>query len=103
MPRRTVIIGGGAAGLGAAGGVKAADPGAEFGADASPRPGEELLFVLDGTLAVEVADERYTLRRGDALHYPTDHRYRWSNPGRRPTRVVRFLPRAPDRRPGSPP
>src|SRR5947209_6239598 len=70
-------------------------PGAEFGADASPRPGEELLFVLDGTLAVEVADERYTLRRGDALHYPTDHRYRWSNPGRRPTRVVRFLPRAP--------
>lgn len=29
MPRKTVIIGGGAAGLGAAGGVKAADPGAE--------------------------------------------------------------------------
>ena len=29
MPRRTVIIGGGAAGLGAAGGVKAADPGAD--------------------------------------------------------------------------
>ncbi|HWR46431.1 MAG TPA: FAD-dependent oxidoreductase, partial [Pseudonocardiaceae bacterium] len=28
MPRKTVIIGGGAAGLGAAGGVKAADPGA---------------------------------------------------------------------------
>ncbi|HZE02692.1 MAG TPA: FAD-dependent oxidoreductase [Pseudonocardiaceae bacterium] len=29
MPRKTVIIGGGAAGLGAAGGVKAADPGAD--------------------------------------------------------------------------
>ncbi|WP_028931674.1 FAD-dependent oxidoreductase [Pseudonocardia asaccharolytica] len=29
MPRRTVVIGGGAAGLGAAGGVKAVDPGAE--------------------------------------------------------------------------
>ncbi|MHA6782434.1 FAD-dependent oxidoreductase [Pseudonocardia saturnea] len=29
MPRKTVIIGGGAAGLGSAGGVKAADPGAE--------------------------------------------------------------------------
>jgi NADH oxidase (H2O2-forming) len=29
VPRRTVIIGGGAAGLGAAGGVKAADPGAD--------------------------------------------------------------------------
>ncbi|MGH3512489.1 MAG: cupin domain-containing protein [Pseudonocardiaceae bacterium] len=52
--------------------------------------GEELLLVLDGTLAVEVAGEQYTLHRGDALHYPTDHRHRWSNPGRRPTQVVRF-------------
>ncbi|MGH3618926.1 MAG: hypothetical protein ACRDQV_13050 [Pseudonocardiaceae bacterium] len=24
------------------------------------------------------------------MHYPTDHRHRWSNPGRRPTQVVRF-------------
>jgi transcriptional regulator with XRE-family HTH domain len=73
-----------------AGEVATLAPGAESGAQVVPHPGEELLLVLEGTLAVEVAGERYTLRRGDALHYPTDHRYRWSNPGRRPARVVRY-------------
>ncbi|MDQ4021846.1 MAG: cupin domain-containing protein [Actinomycetota bacterium] len=74
----------------AAGAVATLAPGAESGAEVAPRPGEELLLVLDGTLAIEVAGERYTLRKGDALHYPTDHRHRWSNPGRRTARVVRF-------------
>ena len=78
-----------------AGEVATLAPGAAFGADVAPRPGEELLLVLDGTLAVEIAGERYTLRRGDALHYPADHRYRWSNPERRPARVVRYALRAP--------
>ncbi|MFN2478622.1 MAG: cupin domain-containing protein [Pseudonocardiaceae bacterium] len=74
----------------AAGAVATLAPGAESGAEVAPRPGEELLLVLDGTLAVEVAGEQYTLRRGDALHYPTDNNYRWSNTGRRPARVVRY-------------
>jgi transcriptional regulator with XRE-family HTH domain len=65
-------------------------PGAESGDEVTPQPGEELLLVLGGTLAVEIAGEQYTLCRGDALHYPTDHRYRWSNPGRQPTQVIRF-------------
>lgn len=74
----------------AAGVIATLTPGSQSGAEFTPRPGEELLLVLDGTVTVEVADERYTLRRGDALHYPTDHIYRWSNPGRRPARVVRY-------------
>jgi transcriptional regulator with XRE-family HTH domain len=78
----------------AAGAVATLAPGAESGAEVAPRHGEELLFVLDGILAVEIAGERYTLRRGDALHYPTDHRHRWSNPGRRPAQVVRYLLRS---------
>jgi DNA-binding XRE family transcriptional regulator len=78
-----------------AGEVATLAPGAEFGADVAPRHGEELLLVLDGTLAVEIAGERYTLGQGDALQYPTDHRYRWSNPGRGPARVVRYSLRVP--------
>lgn len=74
----------------ATGAIATLAPGSQSGAEFTPRSGEELLLVLDGTLAVEVADERYTLRRGDALHYPTDHIYRWSNPGRRPARVVQY-------------
>lgn len=54
----------------------------------SQRPGEDLMLVLHGTLAVEVAGEHYTLRKGDALHYPTDRPHRWSNPGRSETRAV---------------
>ena len=73
-----------------AGEIATLAPGAESGAEVTQHPGEELLLVLEGTLAVEVAGEQYTLHRGDTLHYPTDHRYRWSNPGRRPTQVVRF-------------
>jgi transcriptional regulator with XRE-family HTH domain len=79
----------------AAGEVATLAPGAELGAEVSPRAGEELLLLLDGTLAVEISGERYTLRKGDALHYPTDHRYRWSNPGRRRARLVRFVLRGP--------
>ena len=52
------------------------------------RPGEDLVLVLDGTLAFDVNGERYTLRKGDALHYPTDHGHHWSNPGRGPARAV---------------
>lgn len=55
---------------------------------ARQRPGEDLVLVLTGTLSFEVAGERYTLRRGDALHYPTDRPHRWSNPGRGAARAV---------------
>lgn len=46
------------------------------------RPGEDLMLVLRGTVAFDIAGEHYTLRKGDALHYPTDHPHHWSNPGR---------------------
>lgn len=52
------------------------------------RSGEDLVLVLDGGLAFEVADESYLLRKGDALHYPTDRAHRWSNPGRSVTLAV---------------
>jgi transcriptional regulator with XRE-family HTH domain len=70
----------------AVGAVATIAPGA--GGGAGQRPGEDLVLVLDGTLSFEVAGERYLLRKGDALHYPTDRPHHWSNPGRGPTRAV---------------
>lgn len=51
--------------------------------------GEELLYVLDGTLEFEIGDERYTLAKSDSLHFPTEHPRQWTNKGRRPARVLR--------------
>lgn len=61
-------------------------PGA--GGGGARRPGEDLVFVLDGSLRVEVAGERYLLRKGDSLHFPTDREHRWDNPGRGVARAV---------------
>ena len=47
-----------------------------------PRAGEELVLVLDGVLALEVAGERYRLDAGDALHYPTDRPTSGTTPAR---------------------
>src|SRR5882724_5312581 len=60
-------------------------------AAALARPGEELLLVLAGTLAVEVAGEQYQVQPGDTLHYPTDRPYSWHNAGSEPVRAVWWL------------
>jgi transcriptional regulator with XRE-family HTH domain len=64
----------------------------EAGADSGPKPmehpGEELIFMLDGTMSFEVEGEEYTLRRGDALHFRTDRPHRWGNPSARPARAI---------------
>ncbi|MBW0134452.1 helix-turn-helix domain-containing protein [Pseudonocardia abyssalis] len=70
----------------AAGAVATVAAGA--GGRARPRPGEELVLVLEGTLDFEVAGERYTLRDGDSLHYPTDRPHSWSNSGSAPSRAI---------------
>jgi transcriptional regulator with XRE-family HTH domain len=56
------------------------------GGSARPRPGEELVLVLEGVLDFQVAGERYTLRDGDSLHYPTDRPHSWASSG--PTRAI---------------
>lgn len=50
--------------------------------------GEELAYVLDGSLEFEIGDEQYTLAKTDSLHYPTEHARQWTNRGRRPARLL---------------
>lgn len=74
-----------------AGGVVAEiEPGGGSGDTRPLRPGEELVLVLEGTLAVEVGGEHHLLSAGDALHYPTDRPHTWRNPGTAPARTVWF-------------
>jgi transcriptional regulator with XRE-family HTH domain len=56
-------------------------PGGSSGDSPLTSRGEELLLVLEGTLAVDVAGEQYQVRAGDTLHYPADRPHHWRNPG----------------------
>jgi DNA-binding transcriptional MerR regulator/quercetin dioxygenase-like cupin family protein len=51
--------------------------------------GEEFLFVIIGSLTIWVGDnERYTLRAGDALTFPSTLPHRWHNNPREETRLL---------------
>ncbi|MGQ0668437.1 MAG: cupin domain-containing protein, partial [Actinomycetota bacterium] len=71
-----------------AGAAATVNPGASSGPRPMEHPGEELVYVLAGSMCFEVAGEEYVLRRGDALHFRTDRPHRWRNPTARPARVV---------------
>ncbi len=52
-------------------------------------PGEEFLFVVTGSLTIWVGeDERYMLRAGDALTFPSTLPHRWRNNSREETRLL---------------
>lgn len=71
-----------------AGAVAEVDPGADSGPKEMEHPGEELVFLLEGTLTFRVGAEELTLSPGDALHFRTDRPHRWRNPGDRPARAL---------------
>lgn len=71
-----------------AGAVATIEAGADSGPKRMEHPGEELIFMLDGTVCFEVEGEEYTLRRGDSLHFRTDRPHRWGNPSTRPARAI---------------
>jgi len=71
-----------------AGAVATVEPEADSGPKPMEHPGEELVFMLEGSLCFTVEEEEYVLRRGDALHFRTDRPHRWSNPSSRPARAV---------------
>ncbi|GAA4775515.1 cupin domain-containing protein [Actinomycetospora chlora] len=50
--------------------------------------GEELVHLLEGTLAFEVAGERHTIGAGDTIQYPADRHVRWRNDGPAVARAV---------------
>jgi DNA-binding XRE family transcriptional regulator len=63
------------------------EPGSTVAVERQP-PGEALLYVVSGTLDVEVAGRRFTLRRGDALHHLTDRPVSWANAGKTAAEVL---------------
>jgi transcriptional regulator with XRE-family HTH domain len=71
-----------------AGAVATVEPAAGSGEKPMEHPGEEMVYMLEGTLRFVVDDATYVLRKGDALHFRTERPHRWENPGPRPARAL---------------
>ena len=78
-----------------AGAMARVEPRATSGRAPMEHLGEELVYVLDGSIEIHVAGEAFRLRRGDALHFRTDRPHRWRNPGDRPARLLWMALRQP--------
>ncbi len=64
------------------------EPGADSGLEPMVHPGEELVYLLSGTLSFNVDGDVYVLYPGDALHFRTDRPHRWLNPGDEPAEAI---------------
>lgn len=63
-------------------------PAASSGSKLLVHAGEELVFVLEGTLVFDIAGTRHQVGRGDALHFLGDQPHHWENEGKAPARAL---------------
>jgi transcriptional regulator with XRE-family HTH domain len=68
--------------------VATVEPGANSGSKLLAHSGEELIFVLEGTLTFDIAGMRYEVRRGDSLHFIGDQPHHWANEAKTRARAV---------------
>jgi transcriptional regulator with XRE-family HTH domain len=68
--------------------VATVDPGANSGSKPLLHPGEELVFVLEGTLTFDIAGTQYKIGQGDSLHFIGDQPHHWTNEGKTHARAL---------------
>lgn len=68
--------------------IATVEPGADSGSKLLVHPGEELVFVLDGSLCFQIAGKAYHLESGDALHFIGDQPHHWVNESESPAHAV---------------
>ena len=51
-------------------------------------PGDELIYVLEGTIRVAIVDEVHTLSKGDSLSFKSHLPHRWDNVGEDDAKVI---------------
>jgi quercetin dioxygenase-like cupin family protein len=56
-------------------------------------PGEELIYLLEGTMRFTVDGQVVDLAAGDSIHFRTDRPHAWSNPSDRQGRALWFMVR----------
>jgi len=53
--------------------------------------GEEFVYVLKGTLAIEIDGTEYLVKAGDSIHYPSTFSHQWTNPLKQDTEILTVL------------
>lgn len=64
------------------------DPGANSGDKPLAHAGEELVFMLEGTMTFDIAGTRHEVGPGDALHFMGDQAHHWVNQGKGEARLL---------------
>jgi transcriptional regulator with XRE-family HTH domain len=64
------------------------EPRADSGDEPMRHQGEELIYLLEGALELEVDGTTFQLGPGDALHFRTDRAHRWRNSDTTPARAL---------------
>jgi transcriptional regulator with XRE-family HTH domain len=59
--------------------VATLDPGANSGSKPLVHPGEELVFVMDGSVVFDIDGVSYKVGRGDSLHFIGERPHHWAN------------------------
>jgi len=57
--------------------------------DAPARGGEALVHLLAGSVHAKIGSREFSLKRGDSLHFLSDHTATWTNAGRAAAELVR--------------
>ncbi|HVF78782.1 MAG TPA: cupin domain-containing protein [Solirubrobacteraceae bacterium] len=79
-----------------AGAEAVVEPHADSGPEPMRHPGEELVYLLDGSMCFTVDGKPIQLGPGDSIHFRTDRPHTWQNPGARPARALWFMVRGVD-------
>ena len=61
------------------------EPGSDWG-EAYSHPGEEIRYILEGTLEVDIGGKKYLLKKGDCLWHTADVPHTLRNPGKKKAR-----------------
>lgn len=67
--------------------IHVVEPGAESDGEIE-HTGEEVGYLLEGTLELWVDDQKYRLSSGDAFHFRSDLSHRYRNPGKEVAKVL---------------
>lgn len=68
--------------------IATVDPGANSGSKPLTHPGEELVYVFEGSLSFEIGGTSYLVGNGDAVHFIGDQPHHWANEGEVPVRAL---------------